>query len=231
MTQAEWLACDDVERLLKSLRQHDRKARLFSCACCRQIWEYITDPDLRDAVAVSERFADEEATAAQLKTVYRRTRRVCATIRAAEERNGRDGQQGIITEPRARPSYRPETRYAVAAVEYVTFKGIGLVVFAARASRNTVDVAEAPPNDQIGLFRDIFGNPFRPVPFSPSWRTDTAVALARQMYEARDFSAMPILADALQDAGCTSADILYHCRGPGPRVRGCWVVDLVLGRG
>ena len=56
------------------------------------------------------------------------------------------------------------------------------------------------------------------------------VTLARQMYESLDFGAMPILADALQDAGCDSADILNHCRGPGPHVRGCWVVDLVLGK-
>ncbi|MBP3955026.1 hypothetical protein J8F10_06990 [Gemmata sp. G18] len=79
--------------------------------------------------------------------------------------------------------------------------------------------------------RDILGNPFRPVPFSPEWRTSTAVGLASQMYESRDFSAMPILADALQDAGCDRADVLDHCRGPGPHVRGCWVVDLVLGKG
>ncbi len=70
------------------------------------------------------------------------------------------------------------------------------------------------------------GNPFRPVTFSPSWRTDTTLALARQMYaDSRDFGAMPILADALQDAGCDSADILTHCRGDGPHVA------RVLGRG
>jgi hypothetical protein len=80
------------------------------------------------------------------------------------------------------------------------------------------------------LVRDIFGNPFRPTIFSPAWRTDTAVSLACQMYEAREFSAMPILADALQDAGCDNDDILKHCRNPGPHVRGCWVVDMVLGR-
>ncbi|MBP3958436.1 hypothetical protein J8F10_24575 [Gemmata sp. G18] len=79
--------------------------------------------------------------------------------------------------------------------------------------------------------RDIFGPlSFRSVIFSPSWRTSTAVALASQMYESRDFSAMPILADALQDAGCDSAEVLDHCRGLGPHVRGCWVVDLVLGK-
>lgn len=65
---------------------------------------------------------------------------------------------------------------------------------------------------------------------SPSWLSSTVLILAQQMYESRDFSAMPILADALQDTGCDSADILSHCRGPGPHVRGCWVVDLVLGK-
>jgi hypothetical protein len=77
---------------------------------------------------------------------------------------------------------------------------------------------------------DIFGNPFRPVTFPPSWRTDIVLTLARQVYESRDFSAMPILADALQDAGCDNDDILNHCRGDGPHMRGCWVVDLVLGK-
>ncbi len=84
---------------------------------------------------------------------------------------------------------------------------------------------------QADLLRCLFANPCRPpVVFSPSCRTSTATALAAQMYKSRDFSAMPILADALQDAGCDSADVLDHCRGPGPHVRGCWVVDLVLGK-
>jgi hypothetical protein len=79
------------------------------------------------------------------------------------------------------------------------------------------------------IVRCIFGNPFRRVSLDPSWLTSTVVKLAEGMYESRDFAAMPILADALQDAGCDSADILDHCRG-GPHVRGCWVVDLVLGK-
>ena len=89
---------------------------------------------------------------------------------------------------------------------------------------------------QARLVREIFGNPFGPVAFSPVWRTDTATELARQMYEANEFGAMPILADALQDAGCDSTEVLDHCRGfdqdaCGPsHVRGCWVVDLVLDR-
>jgi hypothetical protein len=84
----------------------------------------------------------------------------------------------------------------------------------------------------LGWLRDIFGNPFRPVAFDPAWRTDTAVSLARHIYESRDFSAMPILADALQDAGCEHEAILAHCRDLHQvHVRGCWVVDLVLGKG
>jgi hypothetical protein len=83
---------------------------------------------------------------------------------------------------------------------------------------------------QAGLARCIFGNPFRPAVFNPAWRTETVVSLARQTYESREFEVMPILGDALQDAGCEDEDILNHCRGPGPHVRGCWVVDLVLGK-
>ena len=78
----------------------------------------------------------------------------------------------------------------------------------------------------------IFGNPFRPVTFDPVWRTLDVVALARGIYDDRAFDRMPILADALQDAGCDNDDILTHCRDTGtPHARGCWVVDLVLGKG
>jgi hypothetical protein len=82
----------------------------------------------------------------------------------------------------------------------------------------------------VAVIRDIFGNPLRPVAFDPRWGTSTVTTLASQMYESRDIGAMPILADALQDAGCDNTDILDHCRGDGPHVRGCWVVDLVLGK-
>jgi len=77
---------------------------------------------------------------------------------------------------------------------------------------------------------DIFGNPFRPVTLSPEWRTDTVLSMVKEMYQSRDFFAMPVLADALQEAGCEDERVLEHCRGPGPHVRGCWVVDLLLGK-
>jgi hypothetical protein len=78
------------------------------------------------------------------------------------------------------------------------------------------------------LLRDVFGNPFRPVPRDASWRSDTALSLARRAYDTRDFTPLPILADALQDAGCEDPDVLTHLRGDGSHVRGCWVVDLIL---
>ncbi len=93
-----------------------------------------------------------------------------------------------------------------------------------------VESADKARATQGHLLRDIFGNPLRPITLDLNWRTSTVVALAQGIYQERDFSAMPILADALQDAGCENADILDHCRGPGPHVRGCWVVDLVLGK-
>jgi hypothetical protein len=81
------------------------------------------------------------------------------------------------------------------------------------------------------LVRDIFGNPFRPVAFDPRWRSESTVSLARTAYDTRNFTLLPILADALEEAGCDHPDVLTHCRDPnGVHVRGCWVVDGVLGK-
>jgi hypothetical protein len=81
------------------------------------------------------------------------------------------------------------------------------------------------------LLRDLFWNPFRRLKFIPAWRTSDVLLLARGIYDDRAFDRMPILADALQDAGCGSEDVLDHCRAPDQaHTRGCWVVDLVLGK-
>ncbi len=85
----------------------------------------------------------------------------------------------------------------------------------------------------LELIRDIFGNPFRPstiAPERPTWNNGTVPKLAQTIYDDRRYDIMPILGDALEDAGCTDVQILDHCRGPGPHVRGCWVVDLILGK-
>jgi hypothetical protein len=103
---------------------------------------------------------------------------------------------------------------------------------AAREHPICVSVRERTQLEWGALVRDIYGpNPFNPVAFGTAWLTSTVVALARSMYAARDFAAMPILADALEEAGCDVPDVLTHCRDPkGVHVRGCWVVDLVLGK-
>jgi hypothetical protein len=90
----------------------------------------------------------------------------------------------------------------------------------------------APPGGWRQHFVTRMSDVLRPADksFDPSWRTEVVVGLAAGMYESRDFAPMPVLADALEDAGCAAPDILAHCRGPGPHVRGCWVVDLVLGK-
>jgi hypothetical protein len=82
---------------------------------------------------------------------------------------------------------------------------------------------------QPTLLREVFGNPFSPVTLNPSWLAPTVLTLANGIYEEKAFDRMPILADALQDAGCDNEDILNHCRQPGEHVRGCWVVDLLTG--
>ena len=90
----------------------------------------------------------------------------------------------------------------------------------------------AVPQPQLwaDLLRDLLGNPFRPVTCDSAWKTDTVIALARGMYDSRDFSPMPILADALQDAGCNNDEILSHSREGRNHARGCWLVDLLLSK-
>jgi biotin carboxyl carrier protein len=93
-----------------------------------------------------------------------------------------------------------------------------------------VEVDRYRQESVTNCLRDIFGNPFRPVAIDPRWLTSTVVDLAGGIYEERAFERMPILADALMDAGCDNEEIIAHCRGDGPHVRGCWVVDLLLGK-
>ena len=94
-------------------------------------------------------------------------------------------------------------------------------------------LAEGESRAELTLVRDIFGNPFRPITFDPAWLTwhdSLLVLMARRMYESRDFSDMPVLADALEEAGCTNPDLLSHCRSKSDHVRGCWLIDLLLNK-
>jgi hypothetical protein len=133
-------------------------------------------------------------------------------------------------------TFVPERRRAYEVAQKAKQRSVSLAsdalaAYAGVGARNVVTTLRSEPErDRLcPLLRDIFGNPFRPVVFAPEWRTSDAVALARQMYDARDFFAMPVLADALQEAGCDNEEVLNHCRATEwPHVRGCWVCDLVL---
>jgi hypothetical protein len=96
--------------------------------------------------------------------------------------------------------------------------------------RSPVVTPQLDQQSQAALAREVFGNPFRPVNVDLAWLSPTVVSLATGIYEDRAFDRLPILADALEDAGCTSADLLNHCRQPGEHARGCWPVDLLLGK-
>jgi hypothetical protein len=208
MTEAQWLVCKDsiVMLGLRKITHRSRKLRLFAVACCRRIEKLMTEPSDRSAVSLAERYADGEATAQALADSL-------LSANANALRNPRDTSYERACALAAGSTLMEDATLTAAQASH-------WVRYVSRADEGTT---------QATMLRDIFGNPFHPVAFSPEWRTDTAVALARQMYDSRDFSAMPILADALQDAGCASADILDHCRDAAlTHVRGCWVCDLVL---
>jgi hypothetical protein len=86
------------------------------------------------------------------------------------------------------------------------------------------------PQSWRPLFNDVFGDAFQPVVFDGRWRTSDVVRLATAIYDEKAFERMPILADALMDAGCSKEPIIAHCHGNRPHIRGCWAVDLILGK-
>jgi hypothetical protein len=212
MTEQEWLACTDPQAMLAVLRgkQFERKLRLFLVADARSVWDQISEQTWRTAVETAERFADGLATKDELERI---------NIQLFRELS-----DGII-----RDRFSSGSKQACLLSLCTTFTNVPTVEQLERrtAWQNGRELASLP---QPALLRDIFGNPFRPVTFNPAWRTSNVIALAQAIYDDRAFDRLPILADALEDAGCDSADVLNHCRPPGEHVRGCWVVDLVLGK-
>jgi hypothetical protein len=211
----------------RSLRKH----QLFAAACCRRVEHLLIDRRSVASITVAESFADglidEEARYQANADAYRAWEELPVDCGPELE----PGDPGFFRSNLGLAQFR-----AADAAHHASLRGGGAADLRAREAMFEVDATQGRPlwqaekDAQRDLLRDIFGNPFRPVAFDPAWRTSTAVALARQMYESRDFALMPILADALQDAGCENEDVLAHCRGTGPHVRGCWVVDLVLGK-
>jgi hypothetical protein len=266
MTAAEWLACTEPTPMLEFLgdRASSRKLRLLACACCRKVWGMLTHENSRQVVEVAERFADGQATQAELTSA----RASAETSRGEAEAVANNAMRGA--------NYRdygwyvqenPRRFAAIAAVASANDSALQAATVAAENSINAASAAKEANNttwydyvealwwgnpispkaqgehDAVlkavyetwcALIRDIFGNPILPPPLTdPTWLTwngSTVVRLAQAIYEERGFDLLPLLADALEEAGCTSADILAHCRTKGEHVRGCWVVDLLLGK-
>jgi hypothetical protein len=211
-----------------------RKLHLVAYHSMRQTFEYAWSPpaqwhapfagkdylpELREALESLERFADDATGRDGSKDaaeVWTRIKEAAVVSQEFEFAAFCRDCVEAVSRARAKPfiaNVRDWLRYDLLA-DNVPPQG-------SRDSREAV---------KVGLIREVFGPSLAPITVDPDWRTDTAVTLAAQMYESRDFSPMPILADALQDAGCDNEDILSHCRSDGPHVRGCWVVDLVLGK-
>jgi len=233
-THKDWLRITNVDLVTHHpsyrSKQFDRKRRLLSVASAKLTALFLADRRFDEALEACDWYADGVASWNDVKAARRK---VFAAIRANANLN-------------SLPHLKFAADAVLASLEQNATRNIDGIYLSRRAVREWTE--SHPPKARTKLPRefasskhheqwlakdgmDVYSNPFRPVAFDPNWRTSTAVALAQQMYDSRDFGAMPILADALQDACCDNDDILNHCRdASGVHVRGCWVVDLVLGK-
>jgi hypothetical protein len=224
MTEADWLTGADPLPLLEFLRSRgvvsDRKARLFACACCRLIWPLIPEGPCRQVVEVSERFADGTASPLELD-------RARMKAKMADINDSASGAAVETAEPRLRVAYA--ILFSQRAAWCQASRRTGSV------SPEAVAVADAARQrmcrSQCGLLRELFGNPFQIAIADESWlhwNAGCVVKMAGVIYERRRFADLPILGDALEEAGCTDQVILDHCRASGEHVAGCWMLDLLL---
>jgi hypothetical protein len=240
LTEAAWRRSSDPQDMLAHLGENAdaRKLRLFACGCVRQVWQAADDPASRRAVAAAERFADGQLGRAQLDAVLVRAwGHGCAPLRAPVPQidtgweTVRATFAAVLTAPAG-----VAMRAAAVARRAATF----LVRL-----RTEPDPAFPDPDPyrsrawrtvtrrQADLLREIFANPFRLPRVDPAWAAadgGRVTRLARGIHEGRDFAELPILADALEEAGCADAALLGHLRSGGPHVPGCWALDLFLGR-
>jgi hypothetical protein len=225
----------------------DRKVRLFAVACCRRLWNLMSDERSRTAVEVAERFADGLVN----HSLFLEARELAdrAAIDAKHEEFGAEAMANFSDTPEYRAvcdalAAADAARASVSMAAGTPDGGREMYHHAGgdfsdirfgRLSQGSWELI--PQADAAQLLRCHFGNPFRPVFINADWLMPTVTSLAAAAYEVRslpsaelDSARLAILADALEEAGCDSADILTHLRGPGPHVRGCWVVDLLVGR-
>lgn len=191
-----------------------RKLRLFGCACCRRIWDQLRSTKSKQAIELAEEYAD--GLARGLSGWMRREWVMGWLMTAAQKVDQLNRWSKSSLEWAPFCVLRKDLRHLLDAAWFV--------------ERHSLS-GEA--KSQANLVRDIFGNPFRPVTIDPAWlawNDGTIPKLAQAIYDKRAFDRMPILADALEESGCNNADILAHCCQPGEHVRGCWVVDAIIGK-
>ena len=225
MTEEEWFEdrydpSDFILFLTDDQEASDRKLRLFAVACCRRVWDHLPAPGSQRAVEVAERYADGTATTKELAAARRR---------AEPFKSFEFGDVDV-----AKHAAEREVDVDSCALNASLLAADTLVSHEAEGTDEYERWQEADNAEsfaQVLLLREIFGNPFRPVEFDPAWRTSDVMMLAKGIYEEKAFDRMPILADAFQDAGCDSEELLNHLRDTNaPHVRGCWALDLVLGK-
>jgi hypothetical protein len=228
MTEDQWRESSDPYPMLVFLakqKARGRKLRLFSCGCVRQrVWHLLQDERSRAAVEVAERYAEGEASSPQLRTAWR-------AAGAAWASPGVGNRYAAGAAAMAAHFQHRHARRAAGLVFSVAYYTPTPTPEALRAAERATHLV---------LVRCVFGNPFRPARPDRawlSWNGRTIPRLAQAIYDERalpegtlDAFRLRVLSDALEEAGCTDADLLGHLRGPGPHVRGCWPVDLLLGR-
>jgi hypothetical protein len=208
---------------------------LLAVAICRRVADLLTDPSCHELLWVAEAFAEGTASLADLITAHERL------------------EFGPVSSPPAAVHSAFQSLYWLGPDDYKVTQAVEMVIEAAgyRAAvaagvlaadadlyagkaiwHRSAFIAgkDAEKKELCCLIREVLGNPFAPVEFQPAWRTPTVRAIAQEIYERNDFTTLGVLGDALQDAGCTEAEIIRHCQASGPHVRGCWVVDGVLGK-
>jgi len=236
MTEAEWLSHDNTYRMLVYMpgKASDRKLRLLAVAWCRRAWGLFAEEHSRRAVELAERdiegLADREAVGIAARGEAAAWMEILPPERVAAAHPAH-AAWAALTGGR-RDSGAATANPPIDPADAIAEAGHRLAI----ASTDPGDVTPG----QAAIVRCIFGNPFRPVAVEPSWlawRDRAVVKMAQAAYDDRllpaghlDPAGLAVLADALEDAGCTDADVLGHLRGPGPHVRGCWVVDLLLGK-